>query len=92
MLLASKNLRANSLAVGSKAQKDTAAITGLLSGAVAESEGSPQAVTWLGSKDVQDAVKNDPKIVDFAARSAKTPSPDLKKALREASTTATKPH
>jgi tetratricopeptide (TPR) repeat protein len=83
--------KANSLAVGSKAQKDTAAITGLLSGAVAESEGNPRAATWLGRKDVQDAVKKNPKIVEFAASSAKTPSPELKKALEEASTTAVKP-
>lgn len=77
--------KANSLAIGSKAQRDTAVITDLLSGAVAVSEGNPKATTWLGSKDVQDAVKNDPKIVDFAARSARTPPPDLERALAEAS-------
>ncbi len=57
--------KANSLAVGSKAERDTAAFTNLLSGAVAVGEGNPQATTWLRSKDVQDAVKNDPNIAGF---------------------------
>lgn len=83
--------KANSLAVGSKSQKDTAAITGLLSGAVANSQGKPEASVWLGNKDVQNAVQKDPKIVDFAAKSVKTPSPQLKKALEQAST-ASAPH
>jgi tetratricopeptide (TPR) repeat protein len=84
--------KANSLAAGSKSQKDTAAITGLLSGAVAETQGNPEAATWLGNKDVQDAVKSNPKIVDFAASSVKTTSPELKKAVEAASTPAAKPH
>jgi len=85
-------LRANSLAAGSKSQKDTAALTGLLSGAVAESQGKPEAATWLGNKDVQDAVRNNPRILDFAANSVKTTSPKLKKAVEKASATAARPH
>ncbi len=84
--------KANSLAAGSKTQTETAAITGLLSGAVAESQGKPDAATWLGNKDVQDAVRNNPKILDFAASSVKTPSPQLKKAVEKASMTAVRPH
>jgi len=83
--------KANSLAVGSKNQKDTAAITGLLSGAVAHSEGKPEASVWLGNKEVQNAVKHDPKIVEFAAKSVKTPSPQLKKAVAQAAS-ASSPH
>jgi tetratricopeptide (TPR) repeat protein len=83
--------KANSLAAGSKTQTETSAITGLLSGAVAESQGKPEAATWLGKKDVQDAVRNNPKIVDFAASSVKTSSPQLKKAVEKASVTAA-PH
>jgi len=85
--------KANSLAVGSKAQKDTAAITGVLSGAVAESQGKPEATTWLGSKAVQDGVKKNPQIMDFAAKSIKTTSPKLKTAIEKASAaTAASPH
>jgi tetratricopeptide (TPR) repeat protein len=84
--------KANSLAAGSKTQKDTAAITGLLSGAVAETQGRPDAARWLGNKDVQDAVRNNPKIVEFAAKSVRTPPPDLERAVQKASTTAVKPH
>jgi tetratricopeptide (TPR) repeat protein len=84
--------KANSLAAGSKTEKETAGITGLLSGAVAEGQGKPQAATWLGNKEVQDAVKNNPKIMEFAAKSVKTPSPQLKKAVEQASATAVKPH
>jgi hypothetical protein len=84
--------KANSLAAGSKTQAETAAITGLLSGAVAESQGKPDAATWLGNKDVQDAVRNNPKILDFAASSVKTPSPQLKKAVEKAAMTAARPH
>jgi tetratricopeptide (TPR) repeat protein len=84
--------KANSLAAGSKTEKETAGITGLLSGAVAEGQGKPEAATWLRNKEVQDAVKNNPKIMDFAAKSVKTPSPQLKKAVEQASTTAVKPH
>ncbi len=49
--------KANSLAAGSKTQRETAAITGLLSGAVAEGQGEPEATTWLKNKEVQDGVK-----------------------------------
>jgi tetratricopeptide (TPR) repeat protein len=84
--------KANSLAVGSKTEKETAAITGLLSGAVAESQGKPEATTWLGNKEVQDGVQKNPQILDFAARSVKTPSPELKKAIEKASSAATQPH
>ena len=83
--------RANSLAVGSKTQKETAAITGLLSGAIAEGQGKPEATTWLGKKEVQNGVKNNPGILDFAAKSVKTPSPQLKKAIAKASTAAAQP-
>jgi hypothetical protein len=83
--------KANSLAAGTKAEKETAAITGLLSGAVAASQGKPEATTWLGNKDVQDAVKSNPRILDFAAKSVKTPLPQLKKAVENASTTAVRP-
>lgn len=76
--------KANSLAAGSKTQKETAALTGLLSGAVAKSQGKPEAATWLANKDVQDAVRNNPKIVDFAADSVKTPSTQLKEAVEKA--------
>jgi len=84
--------RANELAAGSKSQKDTAAITGLLSGAVADSQGKPEAATWLGNKDVQEGVRNNPKIVDFAANAVKTPSPKLKTAVEKATTAAVTPH
>jgi tetratricopeptide (TPR) repeat protein len=84
--------RANALAAGSKSQKDTAALTGLLSGAVAESQGKPEAATWLGNKDVQEGVRNNPKILDFAANSVKTPSPQLKDAVEKASTATVRPH
>jgi len=84
--------KANSLAAGSKTKKETAAITGLLSGAVAEGQGKPEATTWLGNKEVQDGVKNNPGIVDFAARSVKTTSPQLKKAIEKASSAAAQPH
>ena len=84
--------KANSLATGSKAQQETTAITGLLSGAVAEGQGKPEATTWLGNKEVQDAVKNNPKIVDFAAKSMKTPPPQLKKAIEKASSAVAQPH
>jgi len=84
--------KANALAAGSKSQKDTAALTGLLSGAVAESQGKPEAATWLGSKDVQDGIRNNPKILDFAADSVKTPSPQLKNAVAKASTAAVSPN
>lgn len=84
--------RANSLAAGSKTQKDTAAITGLLSGAVAESQGKPEAAKWLGNKDVQDAVKNNPKILDFAAHTVNTSLPQLKKSVEKAATAAAGPH
>ena len=83
--------KANSLAVGSKTQKETAAITGLLSGAIAEGQGKPEATTWLGKKEVQNGVKNNPGILDFAAKSVKTPSPQLKKAIAKASTAAAQP-
>ena len=84
--------KANSLASGSKAQRETTAITGLLSGAVAEGQGKSEATTWLGNQEVQDGVKNNPGIVDFAAKSVKTPSPQLKKAIEKASSTAAQPH
>jgi tetratricopeptide (TPR) repeat protein len=84
--------KANSLAAGTKTQKQTSAITGLLSGAVAESQGKPDAATWLGNKDVQEAVRNNPKILEFAATSVKTSSPQLKKAVEEASSPAATPH
>jgi tetratricopeptide (TPR) repeat protein len=84
--------KAESLAVGSKAQKETSALTGLLSGAVAEGQGKPEATTWLGNKEVQDGVRNNPGIVDFAAKSVKTPSPQLKKAIAKAASAAAQPH
>ena len=84
--------KANSLAAGTKTQKQTTAITGLLSGAVAESQGKPDAATWLGNKDVQESVKNNPNILEFAANSVKTSSPQLKKAVEKASTPAATPH
>jgi tetratricopeptide (TPR) repeat protein len=83
---------ANSVAVGTKSQRETAAITGLLSGAVAEGQGKPEATTWLGNKEVQDGVRNNPGIVDFAAKSVKTSSPQLKKAIEKASSAAAQPH
>jgi hypothetical protein len=84
--------KANSLAAGSKKQKETSALTGLLSGAVAEGQGKPEATTWLGNKEVQDEVRNNPGIVDFAARSVKTPSPQMNKAIEKASSAAAQPH
>lgn len=77
--------KANSLAAGSKTQKETAAITGVLTGAVAQGQGRPEATTWLGNKDVQEGVQKNPKILDFAARSTNTPSAQLKKAMERAS-------
>ena len=78
--------KANSLATNTKSRKDTVAITGLLSGAVAQSQGKPEATTWLGNKDVQDAVKKNPRMMDFVANTIKTPAPQLKKAIENAST------
>jgi hypothetical protein len=75
--------KANSLAAGSDTQKETTAITSLLSGAVAQSQKRPEAANWLGKNEVQDAVKDNPQIMDFAAKSVKTPSPELKKAIEK---------
>ena len=47
----------------------------------------------LAFKAVQDGIKKNPQIMDFAAKSIKTPSPKLKTAIEKASAaTAASPH
>ena len=82
--------KANTLVVGSKTEKDTRAITSLLSGAVAQKQGQADASVWLGKKEVQDAAKNNPKVVDFAATEVKVKN--LNQAIQKASAQAATPH
>jgi len=82
--------KANTLVVGSKTEKDTRAITSLLSGAVAQKQGQADASVWLGKKEVQDAAKNNPKVVDFAATEVKVKN--LNQAIQKASAQAAMPH
>ena len=78
--------KASSLAAGSRTEKDTRALTSLLSGAVAQKQGQPEANVWLGKKEVQDTVKKSPRVLDFAASELKVKNLNL--AIQKASAQA----
>ncbi len=78
--------KASSLAAGSRTEKDTRALTSLLSGAVAQKQGQPEANVWLGKKEVQDTAKNNPRVLDFAASELKVKNLNL--AIQKASAQA----
>ena len=78
--------KASSLAAGSRTEKDTRALTSLLSGAVAQKQGQPEANVWLGKKEVQETAKNNPRVLDFAASELKVKNLNL--AIQKASAQA----
>jgi hypothetical protein len=82
--------KANTLVAGSKTEKDTRALTSLLSGAVVEKQGQADSSIWLGKKEVQDTVKNNPRVLDFAKTEIKTKN--LNQAIQKASAQAALPH
>lgn len=81
--------KANTLVAGSKTEKDTRAFTSLLSGAVEQKQGQAAANNWLGKKEVQDSVKNNPGMLDYAKSEIKTK--DLNQAIQKASSQAAAP-
>jgi hypothetical protein len=75
--------KANILVAGSKTEKDTRALTSLLSGAVAQKQGQDAASVWLGKKEVQDTARYNPRVLNYAKTEIKTK--DLNEAIQKAS-------
>ncbi len=82
--------KANDEASGSKSDKDTRALTDLLSGGIAYKSSKSDADIWLSKKETQDSVKRNPEMLKFAADELKVK--DLDKAVQKAATQSPIPH
>ncbi len=82
--------KAKDEASGSKSEKDTRALTDLLSGGIAYKTSRTDADKWLSEKEMQDGVKRNPEILKFAANELKVK--DLDKAVQKAAAQSSAPH